>query len=82
MKSYVAMVKVTNADLSSKDLVKKTVAAFEALQPVIEFINEAIGWHPVIIPGILRPTIFNSVQNQPVSSLGLSSSQFYNYHNR
>ena len=43
MKSYVAMVKVTNADLSSKDLVKKTVAAFEALQPVIEFINEAIG---------------------------------------
>ena len=39
MKSYVAMVKVTNADLSSKDLVKKTVAAFEALQPVIEFIN-------------------------------------------
>ena len=43
MKSYVAIIKVTNADLTSKDLVKKTVAAFEALQPVIEFINEAIG---------------------------------------
>jgi uncharacterized protein (TIGR02453 family) len=42
MKSYVAMIKVNDTDLSSKDLVKKTVAAFEALQPVIEFVNEAL----------------------------------------
>jgi uncharacterized protein (TIGR02453 family) len=39
LKSYVAMVKISDADLTSKDLVKKTVAAFEALQPVIDFIN-------------------------------------------
>jgi len=39
LKSYIAMVKVSDADLVSKDLVKKTVAAFEALQPVIDFIN-------------------------------------------
>lgn len=43
LKSYIAMVKISDADLTSKDLVKKTVAAFEALQPVIAFINEAIG---------------------------------------
>jgi uncharacterized protein (TIGR02453 family) len=43
LKSYIAMVKMSDADLISKDLVKKTVAAFEALQPVIAFINEAIG---------------------------------------
>ena len=42
LKSYVAMATITDADLSSKDLVKKTVAAFEALQPVIEFINESV----------------------------------------
>jgi uncharacterized protein (TIGR02453 family) len=43
LKSYIAIVKISDADLTSKDLVKKTVAAFEALQPVIAFINEAIG---------------------------------------
>ena len=42
LKSYVAMVKITDADLSSKMLVKKTIAAFEALQPLIEFINESM----------------------------------------
>jgi len=42
MKSYVAMVSLTDADLASKDLVKKTVAAFEALQPLIEFINKSM----------------------------------------
>jgi len=42
LKSYIAMIKISDADLSSKDLVKKTVAAFEALQPLIEFINEAL----------------------------------------
>ncbi len=42
LKSYVAMVQISDADLASKDLVKKTVAAFEALQPLIEFINESV----------------------------------------
>jgi hypothetical protein len=28
--------------LTSKDLVKKTTTAFEALQPVIDFINESL----------------------------------------
>ncbi|MBK6991631.1 MAG: DUF2461 domain-containing protein [Chitinophagaceae bacterium] len=42
LKSYIAMIKISDADLTSKDLVKKTVAAFEALQPLIEFINEAL----------------------------------------
>jgi uncharacterized protein (TIGR02453 family) len=42
MKSYVAMIKISDADLASKDLVKKTVAAFEALQPLLEFINNSM----------------------------------------
>lgn len=42
LKSYVAISFFGNADLTSKDLVKKTVAAFEALQPLIGFINESV----------------------------------------
>ncbi|NOT51766.1 MAG: DUF2461 domain-containing protein [Chitinophagaceae bacterium] len=42
LKSFVALVPFKDSDLTSKDLVKKTVAAFEALQPVIEFINNTI----------------------------------------
>ena len=42
LKSYVAMATVSDVDLASKDLVKKTVAAFEALQPLIEFINKSV----------------------------------------
>ena len=42
LKSFVAMVSLKDADLTSKDLVKKTVAAFEALQPLIEFVNNSI----------------------------------------
>jgi uncharacterized protein (TIGR02453 family) len=41
-KSYVAMAPLKETDLTSKDLLKKTVAAFEALQPLIEFINKAV----------------------------------------
>ena len=41
LKSYIAMIKLSDADLASKNLVKKTVAAFEALQPLIGFINES-----------------------------------------
>lgn len=41
-KSFVAMVSLKDEDLFTKELVKKTVAAFEALQPLISFINKAI----------------------------------------
>ena len=39
LKSYIAMIKLKDADLISKNLVKKTADAFAALQPLIEFIN-------------------------------------------
>ena len=42
LKSFVAISFFSNTDLTSKDLVKKTVAAFEALQPMIEFINNGM----------------------------------------
>lgn len=42
LKSYIAMIKITDTDLASKDLVKKTVAAFEALQPLIGFVNNSM----------------------------------------
>lgn len=42
MKSFVALTNLKDSDLTSKSLVKKTTAAFEALQPLIEFINESI----------------------------------------
>lgn len=42
LKSYIAMIKISDADLASKTLVKKIMAAFEALQPLIVFINEAV----------------------------------------
>ena len=42
LKSFVALSFFTDADLAAKDLVKKTVATFEALQPLIEFINEGL----------------------------------------
>ena len=43
MKSFVALTPLKDADLTSKDLLKKTTTAFEALKPLIEFINESIG---------------------------------------
>jgi uncharacterized protein (DUF2461 family) len=42
LKSYIAMIKIKEADLTSKDLVNKTVITFEALQPLIEFINNSM----------------------------------------
>ena len=42
LKSFVAMRPVTDEELTSKDLVKKITAAFDALQPVIHFLNRAI----------------------------------------
>ena len=40
-KSFIATINVKDADLTSKDLVRKTVTAFEALQPLVDFINNA-----------------------------------------
>jgi len=42
LKSFIAMINMPDADLTSPALVKKTVAAYEALQPLITFINEAL----------------------------------------
>ena len=42
MKSLVALTKISDKDLTSKYLLQKTITAFEALQPLIEFINSAL----------------------------------------
>lgn len=42
LKSYIAITHLIDTDLTSKNLVKKTVAAFDALQPLIEFINHSL----------------------------------------
>lgn len=41
LKSFIAMTRLSDKDLTSKDLVKKAVAAFDALQPLIEFLNHS-----------------------------------------
>jgi uncharacterized protein (TIGR02453 family) len=42
MKSFVALTPLKDSDLTSKDLIKKSSAAFAALQPLLEFINESL----------------------------------------
>lgn len=42
LKSYLAAISYSDAELTSPDLVKKTVAAFDALQPLIEFLNKSM----------------------------------------
>ena len=42
LKSFLAMKKLTDKDIASKDLEKKVVEAFDALQPLVEFINKAL----------------------------------------
>ncbi|MET0393043.1 MAG: DUF2461 domain-containing protein [Chitinophagaceae bacterium] len=42
LKSFITEIRLRDADITSKDLVKRTVMAFEALQPLIEFINQAL----------------------------------------
>jgi len=42
LKSFIVMIQIKNSDLTSKELAKKTITAFDALQPLIEFINRAI----------------------------------------
>lgn len=42
LKSFVATAKVSDAELNSKDLVKKITTAFETLHPMLEFINHSL----------------------------------------
>lgn len=42
LKSWVATATLKDADLTSKDLLKKTTEAFETLQPMIQFINRSL----------------------------------------
>jgi len=42
LKSWIAFTPLSDADLVSKDLVKKIVSACEALQPLLAFLNRAI----------------------------------------
>jgi len=41
-KSYLGMQQLTDADLTSKDLSKKVLEAFETLMPMVKFINRAV----------------------------------------
>jgi uncharacterized protein (TIGR02453 family) len=41
LKSYIALSAFSDADITSKSLLKKTTDAFAALQPLIDFINES-----------------------------------------
>lgn len=42
LKSFVAMAPITDEELTGKNLLKKITGAFEALQPLIVFINQAL----------------------------------------
>jgi uncharacterized protein (TIGR02453 family) len=42
MKSFVATVSLKDTDITSKDLLKKVLTAFETLQPMLEFVNRSI----------------------------------------
>ncbi|MBG9375884.1 DUF2461 domain-containing protein [Panacibacter sp. DH6] len=41
LKSFITMAPLTDADLTEKGLVKKITAAFDTLQPLIDFLNHA-----------------------------------------
>jgi uncharacterized protein (TIGR02453 family) len=43
LKSWIAMIELTDEELTGKGLVRKITAAFEALQPLLNFLNRAIG---------------------------------------
>lgn len=42
LKSWIATAPLSDTDLTGKDLVKKITAAFETLQPLILFLNQAL----------------------------------------
>lgn len=41
LKSYIALAPLSDADITSKTLLKKTTDAFETLHPLVDFINES-----------------------------------------
>ena len=43
LKSWVAMSSLTDTSLTSKDLLKQSVEALSAIQPLIDFLNRAVG---------------------------------------
>ncbi|HXB45863.1 MAG TPA: DUF2461 family protein, partial [Puia sp.] len=42
LKSFLAMKPLKETDLTSKELVKNVTGAFEALQPLLEFLNRSL----------------------------------------
>ncbi|MBC7850760.1 MAG: DUF2461 domain-containing protein [Chitinophagaceae bacterium] len=42
LKSYIAFVEIPDTDLTSPALLKKTLQAFETLQPVLQFLNASV----------------------------------------
>lgn len=42
LKSFITMTNITDKELTEKGLLKKTTQAFEAIQPLINFLNEAL----------------------------------------
>ena len=42
LKSWIGFSKLTDADLTSKDLLKKTITSFEVLNPLLDFLNEGL----------------------------------------
>jgi len=42
LKSWLAMRNLSDSDLVSKDLLKKTMDAFATLKPLVDFLNQAI----------------------------------------
>lgn len=42
LKSFIVSCPINDADLTSKDLVKKIVTAFDTMQPLIHFLNKAL----------------------------------------
>lgn len=42
MKTWVVSAKITDAELTSKDALKKILAGFEAMQPLIVFLNQSL----------------------------------------
>lgn len=42
LKSFIAFFNIKDKELTSKDLVKKTIHAFSVLQPLLDFLNESV----------------------------------------
>ena len=42
LKNFTATMEITDADVLNKNLVKKVISSFEALSPLVHFLNKAI----------------------------------------